>query len=51
MSNEQKHFRIALTPDQKAQVEKATGKSAEAIELSVEELEQRIAPRLPTPVL
>ncbi len=40
--NEQ--FRIKLTDEQKAQVAQATGKSAEAIELSVEELEQRIAP-------
>ncbi len=45
MADEKKHLRITLTPDQKAQVEKVTGKSAEAIELSVEELEQRIAPR------
>ncbi len=37
-------FRITLTPEQKEQVRKATGKEAEAIELSVEELEERIAP-------
>jgi hypothetical protein len=48
MSNEKKHLRIALTDEQKAQVAQATGKSAEAIELSVEELEQRIAPRTST---
>jgi hypothetical protein len=33
-----------LTPDQKAQVRKATGKEAEAVELTVDELEDRIAP-------
>ena len=37
-------FRMTLTPEQKDQVRKATGKDAEAIELSVEELEERIAP-------
>jgi uncharacterized small protein (DUF1192 family) len=37
-------FRIALTPEQKEQVRIATGKEAEALELSVEELEERIAP-------
>ena len=43
------NFRITLTPDQKDQVRKATGKDADVIELSVEELEERIAPALPTP--
>ena len=37
-------FRITLSPEQKEQVRKATGKDAEVIELSVEELEERIAP-------
>jgi uncharacterized small protein (DUF1192 family) len=41
---DQKHVKIELTPDQKAELEKNTGKTVEAIELSVEELEQRIAP-------
>jgi hypothetical protein len=36
--------RIELTADQKQTVKAATAKSAEAIELTVEELEQRIAP-------
>ena len=36
--------RIALTPEQKEQVRNVTGKEAEALELSVEELEERIAP-------
>lgn len=38
-------FRIELTPEQKTKVRNATGKDAEAVELSVEELEERIAPR------
>jgi uncharacterized small protein (DUF1192 family) len=36
--------RITLTNEQKDQVRKTTGKDAEVIELSVEELEERIAP-------
>ena len=44
MSNPKDQFRIKLTPEQKAQVQTATGKEAEAVELSVEELEERIAP-------
>jgi hypothetical protein len=36
--------RIKLTPEQQAEVRKATGKNAEALELSVQELEERIAP-------
>jgi hypothetical protein len=41
MSNQ---FRIELTPEQKAKVRAATGKEADAVELTVEELEERIAP-------
>jgi hypothetical protein len=44
MDNPKDQFRIKLTPEQKAQVRIATGKDAEALELSVEELEERIAP-------
>jgi hypothetical protein len=33
-----------LTPDQREQVKEATGKEAEALELTVEELEERITP-------
>jgi hypothetical protein len=43
------NFRMTLTPEQKEQVRKVTGKNAEAIELSVEELEERIAPATGTP--
>jgi uncharacterized small protein (DUF1192 family) len=38
------NIRLTLTPEQKEQIRKATGKEAEALELSVEELEERIAP-------
>jgi hypothetical protein len=49
MSNPKDQFRIKLTPEQKAQIRTVTGKDAEAVELSVEELEERIAPiTLPT---
>ena len=37
--------RIDLTPTQQAEVQQKTGKSADAIELTVSELEDRIAPR------
>ena len=36
--------RIKLTPEQQNQIRQATGKNAEALELTVQELEQRIAP-------
>jgi hypothetical protein len=45
MSQSKGQFRIELTPDQKAKVRNATGKDADAVELSVEEREERIAPR------
>jgi hypothetical protein len=38
--------RIDLTPTQKEQVRTTTGKDAVALELTVQELEERIAPRL-----
>jgi hypothetical protein len=44
VDNSKEQFRIHLTPEQKNQVRNATGKDAEAVELSVEELEERIAP-------
>jgi hypothetical protein len=36
--------RIDLTPEQKAQVKQETGKDADAVEFTVEQLEERIAP-------
>jgi hypothetical protein len=37
-------IKIKLTPEQKEMVRKATGKDAEALELTPQELEERIAP-------
>lgn len=48
--SEQKHVRLELTEEQKAQVKAATGKDARALELNVEELEERIAPAKPFPI-
>ena len=46
-TNTAKEFvRIDLTTTQKQQVKARTGHDAEAIELTVQELEERIAPRL-----
>lgn len=36
--------RLVLTPEQRDQVRQATNKDAEALELSADELEERIAP-------
>jgi hypothetical protein len=44
MSNAKDNLRIDLTPEQKTAIRNATGKDAEAVEFSVEELEARIAP-------
>jgi len=43
-SKESNVVRIDLTSEQKEQVKAATEKSADAIELTVQELEARIAP-------
>lgn len=39
--------RIELTGDQKKQIMEATGKDAKAIELTTEELEERVSPMRP----
>jgi hypothetical protein len=44
MSSEKNQVRIELTPEQKANIRSATGKDAEAVEFTVDELEARIAP-------
>jgi len=44
MADANKPVRIQLTDEQREQLKKTTGKDAEAIELSVSELEERIAP-------
>ncbi|HUG42310.1 MAG TPA: hypothetical protein VMM12_17735 [Longimicrobiales bacterium] len=38
------NIRINLTEDQKKEIRRQTGKEASAIEFTVEELEERIAP-------
>ena len=42
--SDDKKIRIELTDEQKAELKKMTGKDAEALELTAEELEERIAP-------
>ena len=44
MTSQDRIIQIKLTDDQKEQVRKATGKQADSLELSVQELEERIAP-------
>ena len=44
MKSDKEIVRIQLTPEQKQLIKKQTGKAAEAVELSVSELEERIAP-------
>lgn len=44
MSDSKKTVRIELTEEQRRQLEDATGKQANAIEFTAEELEERIAP-------
>jgi hypothetical protein len=44
MPGSKEPVRIKLTPEQQAMVKRATGKNAEALELTAQELEERIAP-------
>jgi hypothetical protein len=44
MEKTRETFRLTLSADQRKAIRNATGKDAEVIELSVEELEERIAP-------
>jgi hypothetical protein len=46
MKKEQEIVRIDLTPEQKDLVKKEIGKEADAVELTVSELEERIAPKV-----
>jgi hypothetical protein len=46
MSNPKDIIRIDLTPEQKHLVKKEIGKDADAVELTFDELEERIAPRV-----
>lgn len=45
MKKEQEIVRIDLTPEQKQLVRKEVGKEGDSVELTVKELEERIAPR------
>jgi hypothetical protein len=44
MKKEKEIVRIELTPEQKRLVKQQTGKDADAVELTAQELEDRIAP-------
>ena len=44
MPKDKEVVRIELTPEQRETLRQKTGKEAAALELSVEELEERIAP-------
>jgi hypothetical protein len=44
MSDNRQSVRLTLTPAQREQVKQATNRDVEAIELSPQELEERIAP-------
>jgi hypothetical protein len=44
MADKSEMVRLKLTPEQQNEVRKATGKNAEVLELSVQELEERISP-------
>lgn len=44
MKKEKEIVRIDFTPEQKQMVKKEIGKEADAVELTVNELEERIAP-------
>jgi hypothetical protein len=37
-------FQLTLTPEQRSEVRELTGKDVDSLELSAEELEERIAP-------
>jgi len=45
-TDKSKTYQLKLTHEQRAEIRELTGKEAEALELSVEELEERIAPLL-----
>ena len=44
MATNTPNFRIVLSPEQREEIRKVTGKDADVIELTVEELEERITP-------
>jgi hypothetical protein len=44
MAKDKGSITLKLTPDQQEQVRKATGKLTDTLEMSIEELEERIMP-------
>jgi hypothetical protein len=46
MKKDQEIVRIDFTPEQKQLIKQEVGKEGEAVELTVKELEERIAPRM-----
>ncbi len=44
MASPNQHVSLKLSPEQRAAIKKLTGRDADALELSVQELEERIAP-------
>jgi hypothetical protein len=45
-SGSDKIYQLKLTPKQREEVRELTGKDAESVSLTIEELEDRIAPKL-----
>ena len=46
MENEKPRIRIELTEDQKQKIKQASGEEISVIEFTMQELEERIAPRI-----
>ena len=46
MENEKPRIRIELTEDQKRKIKQASGEEISVIEFTMQELEERIAPRV-----
>jgi hypothetical protein len=44
--SKQKRVRIDFTPEQREQIKQASGQDCDTMELTVDELEQRVAPSL-----
>jgi hypothetical protein len=49
MSREEDRFTLKLTPAQQEQVRQVTGIMGDTLELSIQELEERIAPSMARP--
>ena len=46
MSNKPQTVRIELTPEQKKQVKEVSGEDVNTLDLQIQELEERVAPRM-----